>query len=59
MFYGDPDKTIHPIRLKDRKGGKPLEWPEDLRVRQFPEAPHGTVGTPTNTATSPININTL
>lgn len=37
-FYGDHNKTIHPIRLKDRKGGKPLEWPEDLRVRQFPEA---------------------
>lgn len=27
-----------PIRiyLKDRKGGDPAEWPEDLRVRQFP-----------------------
>lgn len=24
------------IRLKDRKGGDWLEWPEDLRVRQFP-----------------------
>lgn len=24
------------IRLKDRKGGDPLEWPEDLRVREFP-----------------------
>jgi protein gp37 len=24
--------------LKDRKGGDPSEWPEDLRVRQFPEA---------------------
>ena len=24
------------IYLKDRKGGKPDEWPEDLRVRQFP-----------------------
>jgi hypothetical protein len=24
-------------RLKDRKGGDPFEWPEDLRVRQFPE----------------------
>lgn len=23
---------------KDRKGGDPDEWPEDLRVRQFPEA---------------------
>lgn len=24
------------IQLKDRKGGDPSEWPEDLRVRQFP-----------------------
>ncbi len=23
-------------RLKDRKGGDPEEWPEDLRVREFP-----------------------
>ena len=23
--------------LKDRKGGDPAEWPEELRVRQFPE----------------------
>ncbi|MBL8753674.1 MAG: phage Gp37/Gp68 family protein [Planctomycetes bacterium] len=25
------------LRMKDRKGGDPTEWPEDLRVRQFPE----------------------
>jgi hypothetical protein len=25
-------------RIKDRKGGDMSEWPEDLRVRQFPEA---------------------
>ena len=35
------------IRLRDRKGGDPAEWPEDLRVRQLPwrsigEAPHAT-----------------
>jgi protein gp37 len=24
------------VPLKDRKGGDPSEWPEDLRVRQFP-----------------------
>jgi len=24
-------------RLEDRKGGDPSEWPEDIRVRQFPE----------------------
>lgn len=25
------------VRLTDRKGGKADEWPEDLRVREFPE----------------------
>ena len=24
--------------LRDRKGGDPSEWPEDLRVREFPRA---------------------
>jgi len=28
------------LRLLDRKGGDPAEWPEDLRVREFP-APGG------------------
>lgn len=28
------------IHLKDRKGGDPAEWPEDLRVRQMPEVHH-------------------
>lgn len=27
------------IHLKDKKGGNPDEWPEDLRIRQFPERP--------------------
>jgi protein gp37 len=27
-----------PVVLTDFKGGDPSEWPEDLRVRQFPEA---------------------
>jgi protein gp37 len=26
------------LNLRDKKGGDPAEWPEDLRVRQFPEA---------------------
>jgi len=26
-------------RFKDRKGGDPSEWPEDLRIRQFPVHP--------------------
>ncbi|MFO0806715.1 MAG: phage Gp37/Gp68 family protein [Gemmataceae bacterium] len=30
------------VRLVDKKGGDPAEWPADLRVRQFPEA-KGTV----------------
>src|SRR5690606_26980225 len=25
------------VHLRDRKGGDPSEWPEDLRVRQWPE----------------------
>ena len=24
------------LHLRDRKGGDPSEWPEDLRVREFP-----------------------
>jgi hypothetical protein len=24
------------VRLRDRKGGDPEEWPSDLRVREFP-----------------------
>jgi protein gp37 len=27
------------LTLRDRKGGNPAEWPEDLRVREFPEVP--------------------
>ncbi len=30
--------TIYPPTHKDRKGGDPSEWPEDLRVREFPRA---------------------
>jgi protein gp37 len=26
-----------PVKLFDRKGGNPAEWPEDLRVREFPK----------------------
>lgn len=26
-----------PLKLSDKKGGDPAEWPEDLRVRQFPK----------------------
>jgi protein gp37 len=27
------------IKLKDGHGGNPSEWPSDLRIRQYPEAP--------------------
>ena len=27
------------LRLRDRKGGDTAEWPEDLRVREFPPSP--------------------
>jgi protein gp37 len=28
--------TFAKRRLKNRKGGDPAEWPEDLRVREYP-----------------------
>jgi protein gp37 len=31
-----PDYFTMELKLLDSKGGDPLEWPEDLRVRQFP-----------------------
>jgi hypothetical protein len=34
--YGDETVVL---RLRDRKGGDPDEWPEDLRVRQWPYPP--------------------
>ena len=33
-----PIEGCHPLALRDRKGGDWSEWPEDLRVRQFPNA---------------------
>ncbi|OFW44763.1 MAG: hypothetical protein A3J29_07965 [Acidobacteria bacterium RIFCSPLOWO2_12_FULL_67_14b] len=30
------DRSGYELALKDRKGGDPVEWPEDLRVREFP-----------------------
>jgi len=32
-----PVEFLNPQKLQDRKGGDPSEWPESLRVRQFPE----------------------
>jgi protein gp37 len=31
-----PDCGMEDVRLKDRKGGDPTEWPPSLRVREFP-----------------------
>lgn len=35
---GDTFK-LNPIQITDPKGGDPSEWPEDLRIREFPESP--------------------
>jgi protein gp37 len=35
-FAGAPIDKAYPLKLKNKKGGDPAEWPEDLRVRQFP-----------------------
>lgn len=33
----NPDHAL--VTLKSKKGGDPNEWPEDLRIRQFPAVP--------------------
>ena len=33
---GHDGEQLVQLRVKDKKGGDPDEWPEDLRVRQFP-----------------------
>jgi protein gp37 len=46
-LYDGPDGPLtesdFPMRvpLRDRKGGDPHEWPEDLRIREFPEVRRG------------------
>jgi protein gp37 len=35
-YDGDIDYSLE---MRDRKGGDPAEWPEDLRVREFPSKP--------------------
>lgn len=32
----EPMEIVGMLKLKDPKGGDPSEWPEDLRVREFP-----------------------
>lgn len=38
-YRDDAHEERFPLRLRDRKGGDPEEWPSDLRVREFPRAP--------------------
>ena len=41
IYLGDGHRNevrVRPILLRDRKGGDWAEWPEDLRVREFPTA---------------------
>ena len=33
----DESKVMVSLKLNDRKGGDPKEWPSDLRVREFPQ----------------------
>ncbi|MGH9603675.1 MAG: DUF5131 family protein, partial [Terriglobales bacterium] len=35
-FVKQLGSNIQGLHLRDRKGGDPAEWPEDLRVREFP-----------------------
>jgi protein gp37 len=37
MRHGEYDPEPFRFQFRDKKGGNPEEWPEDLRVRQFPE----------------------
>ena len=40
----DPGFAFAYIKTKDSKGGDPAEWPEDLRIREFPEVASLTEG---------------
>ena len=33
--YADGSLFVE-VQLQDHKGGNPVEWPEDLRVREYP-----------------------
>lgn len=33
---GEPDDIDHPIHVSDGKGGNQEDWPDDIRVREFP-----------------------
>jgi protein gp37 len=34
--YLHTEQPLYGVKLRDKKGGDPAEWPEDLRVREFP-----------------------
>lgn len=36
------ENSYWPTVLKDKKGGDPDEWPQDLRVREYPDSPEPT-----------------
>lgn len=38
QYSNDLDVQAVPLKLEDRKGGNPEEWPDDLRVREFPSS---------------------
>ncbi len=40
QFSGDGFGNYHISGLRDKKGGDLLEWPSELRVREFPEVAH-------------------
>lgn len=40
MIRTKPEASMR-ILLRDRKGGKPVEWPDDLRIRAFPKLAEG------------------
>jgi protein gp37 len=39
-------KVVREIKVRDGKGGDPAEWPEDLRIRQFPTLGQSAGGEP-------------
>jgi hypothetical protein len=38
ISHGEVSEWVRALQLKNKKGGDINEWPEDLRVREFPKA---------------------
>jgi hypothetical protein len=36
VYYDGGRNPMCALKLRDRKGGSPEEWPSDLRVREYP-----------------------